>query len=125
MRRTTFGLVAWLATVSAAEAEIFRVGPTGNFDTIQQALDRAVATPVSFPYVALGHDIQLVQGTYEEIVTVPDGAAAARPSASAAASLPASAARSSRLAAPRSAAGSGGAASTPLASRPACSCSRT
>jgi hypothetical protein len=63
-------LVLALAAVSAARADVLRVGPDGGYDTIQEALTAAARLPLS--PTSNRHEIRVQQGTYRENIRVPN-----------------------------------------------------
>ena len=64
-------LVLAVAAVPAARADVLRVGPAGEYGTIQEALTEAASLPFS-PTLPIPHEIRVQQGTYEENLRVPN-----------------------------------------------------
>jgi hypothetical protein len=74
MRRRVIGVVFGLAAGGAAipgGAEVYTVGPSGRFTSIQSALTHAAETPVN-PTSTVTHEIRVQSGTYQENVRTPN-----------------------------------------------------
>jgi hypothetical protein len=65
-----FGLVAGGAAMPAG-AEVYTVGPSGRFTSIQAALTHAAQTPVN-PTSTVTHEIRVQRGTYPENLRTPN-----------------------------------------------------